>query len=141
MPILDDLGQFLQANGFGTLGVDLFLATIPQDPPGPSAPDAVLGLFEIPGMAPEHVHDIRGPAVEQAAVQCRWRGSPFGYAAIREQAGAAFRLLDSVVNQAINGVGYRQILALSSPRSLPADEWNRPTVLFEILCYRDGQAP
>src|SRR5262245_45110840 len=111
--ILDDLGLFLQANGFGTLGSSLFLGTLPQDAPGAGVQDQVLALFEIPGMPPEKTHDIVGPAVENAAIQCRWRGQPFGYAAIRTQAQAAFILLDSVVNQTINGVWYRQIMALA----------------------------
>jgi len=138
MPVLDDLGVFLQTNGFGD---DICLGFIPQDAPSSEAPDEVLALFELGGPGPELTHDIPGPAVEVAMVQCRWRGSPWGYASIRGEAGTAFRLLGSVANQEINNVFYRQILLLSSPHALPNDEWNRPTVLFEILCYRDGQSP
>lgn len=139
--ILDDLGLFLQDNGFGILGQTIFLGSLPQDAPGSDVQDAVLALFEVPSLPPEMVHDIPGPAVEQAAVQLRWRGAPWEYATVRTQAGNAFRLLGSVVNQMINGVFYRQILLLSSPHALPSDEWNRPAILFEIVCARDGQAP
>jgi hypothetical protein len=141
MPILDDLGAFLQAHGFGTLGQSIFLGSIPLDPPGSGVQDAVLGLFEIPGLPSEKVHDLLGPAVERARVQLRWRGTPYGYAAARTQAGNAFRLLETVVNQPINGVFYQQITALQSPFALPSDEWQRPSILFEIICARDGQAP
>jgi hypothetical protein len=138
--VLEEIGLFLQANGFGTLGTSIFLSLIPQDPPG-GGQDAVLGLFEVPGLGPLHTHDLLGPSVERPAVQLRWRGAPFGYAAARQQAGAAFRLLDSIVNQQINGVFYQSIQALQSPFGQPSDEWQRPFVLFEIICARDAQVP
>src|SRR5262245_20410728 len=137
MPVLDDLGKFLQDNGFGVLGTSIFLGSVPQDAPGAGVQDQILALLEAPGMPPEHVHDILGPAVEQARIQCRWRGSPHGYETARGMAGAAFTLLDSVINQTINGVFYRRIMALEGPFALPPDEWQRPIVLFEILCQKD----
>lgn len=141
MATLDDLGLFLQAHGFGTLGQTLFLGTLPEDPPGPNIPAPILGLFEVPGLPPDLTHDLLGPSVEHPSVQLRWRGAPYGYAVIRQQAGQAFRLLGSVVNQVINGVFYQQLTCLQSPHALPADEWDRPSILFEILCARDAQAP
>jgi len=141
MPILEEIGLFLQDNGFGTLGQSIFLGSLPLDPPGSGVQDAVLALFEIPSLPPELIHTLLGPAVEQAAIQCRWRGAPYGYAVARTQAGNAFRLFGTVVNQVIHGVFYRQILLLSSPHGLPQDQWNRPSIVFEMICARDGQAP
>jgi len=139
--VLDDLGVFLQDNGFGVLGQSLFLGTIPMDAPGNGVQDAILALLEAPGLPPRMTHDLRGPSVEMARIQCRWRGNPHGYEAARGMAGEAFKLLASVVNQTINGVWYQQILPLGGPFGLPPDEWNRPFVLFEILAARDAQAP
>lgn len=141
MSVLEEIGAFLQANGFGSLGTDIFLGSIPADAPGSGVQDAVLGLYEIPSLPPLHTHDLLGPSVERAMVQCRWRGAPYGYADARTKAGNAFRLLESVVNQIVGGAFYQQIVAMQSPYGVPQDEWNRPYVVFEILCVRDGQVP
>jgi hypothetical protein len=141
MPVLDDLGVLLQTAGYGILGSDICLAFIPEDAPGGESPDAVIGLFEIPSLPPEMVHDIPGPAVDCAAVQVRVRGEPHGYAAAQLKASSAWRLLASLVNTTINGVLYRQILPLGRPHGMPPDEWHRPSVVCEYMCYRDGQAP
>jgi len=141
MPVLDELGTYLQANGFGTLGQTIFLGTIPADAPGAGVQDAVLGLFEIPGLPSENTHDLLGPSVEQPHVQLRWRGAPYGYAAARTQAGNAYRLLGSVVNQVLSGAFYQQIIPMQSPYGVPPDEWNRPFLVFEVWVKRDAQVP
>jgi hypothetical protein len=140
MPILEELGTFLQAHGFGSLGVDIFLGSFPSDAPGAGVQDAILGLFEIPGLPPLLTHDLLGPSVEQAMIQCRWRGNPYDYATTRAKAGNAFRLFATVVNQTLSGVFYQQILVRDSPFGLAADEWHRPNILLNIQCLRDGQA-
>src|SRR5262245_60649227 len=48
--VLDDLGIFLQDNGFGMLGQTIFLGTLPQDSPGGGVQDQVLALLEAPGL-------------------------------------------------------------------------------------------
>src|SRR5262245_1112839 len=136
--LLEDLGLYLQQNGLGVLGQDIFLGSIPLDPPGGGVQNAVLGLFEVPGLPPSHQHDVVGPGYEQPVVQCRFRGEPFGYQATRQKAGEAFTLLDSVINQTINGTFYLWIQALQSPFSQPQDEWQRPFILFECRCARNA---
>ena|SRR5262245_21148168 len=140
MPVLDDLGIFLQDNGFGLLGQSLFLGMIPQDAPGSGVQDQILGLFEAPGLPPRNTHDLLGPSVEMARIHLRFRGAPFGYETARGMAGEAYKLLGSVVNQTINGVFYQQITVLNGPFGMPQDEWNRPFIVVEVLCARDAQA-
>jgi hypothetical protein len=134
--VLEDIGLYLQTNGLGTLGQTIFLGMLPLDQPGGGVQDAVLGLFEVPGLPPTHSHDAAGPRYEQPMVQLRFRGTPYGYQAARMQAGEAFTLLDSVVNQTINGTRYLWMQAMQSPFGQPADEWNRPFVVFEVRCAR-----
>src|ERR1043166_7924080 len=125
--VLDDLGIYLQTQGLGTLGTNIFKGRIPQDAPGTGVPDELIALFPVPGLPPEHTHDIVGPAVEQPMVQVRIRGGTTAGsdASAWTKAQQAFVALDSVRNQVINGVFYRQIMAMSSPDGrLGADQWN-----------------
>jgi hypothetical protein len=134
--VLEDIGLYLQANGLGILGQDIFLGSIPLDAPGSGVQDAVLGLFEVPGLPGERIHDSAGVSVRQPVVQLRHRGAPYGYQAVRQQAEAAHILLSAVVNQTINGTFYRQILDLQDPFGQPQDEWNRPFVICEYRCIK-----
>jgi len=71
-------------------------------------------------------------------VQVRLRGQAAqgGYAAMWTKAMTAFVLLDSVVNQTINSTFYERILALQSPFGLPDDQYNRPFLVFNVLCQK-----
>lgn len=135
--VLDDLAVLLQMEGLGTVGTNLFEGRIPQDAPG--VPDALIALFAVPGLSPEHTHDIAGPAVEQAVVQVRVRGTATqgGYAAAWQKVTQAFLALDGVHNQTVNGVYYRQIRALQSPFGLAEDESARPHLVFNVLCQKE----
>jgi hypothetical protein len=73
-------------------------------------------------------------------VRLRGRASPGGYAALWSRTTQAFLALDGRVNQMINSTWYEAIVALQSPFSLPEDEWQRPFVVFNVLCRR-GLAP
>lgn len=136
--ILDDLAMYLEAQGLGTRRVTIFAGRIPEDAPGSGVADGIIVLFAVPGLGPEHVHDIVGPAVSQPVVQVRVRGAavPGGYAAMWSTAEQAYKVLDSVRNQTINGVFYRHILALQSPFGLGEDQYNRPTLVFNVRCAR-----
>ena len=46
---LEDLGNYLQAEGLGTLGTTLFLGGLPVDAPNVSTQDAITALVETPG--------------------------------------------------------------------------------------------
>ena len=47
--ILDEIGNYLVAQGFGTLGTDLFLSQLPH------GPNILIGVLESPGGEPEFV--------------------------------------------------------------------------------------
>lgn len=46
--LLDELASYMQTNGIGTLGTDLFAGQLPE------SPDACVALYEYGGLAPEH---------------------------------------------------------------------------------------
>jgi hypothetical protein len=134
MAVLADLATFLQTQGLGTPASTILAGTIPEDVAG--APDEVMYLLETPGLAPEHVHDIIGPAVEQPVIQIRIRGRPYGYEAARAKAQQAFVALDSLVNTTLSGTAYRQVMALQSPFLLQVDDWHRPHIVFHVRCQK-----
>ena len=63
--VLEDLGQYLQAEGLGTLGTTLFLGGLPVDAPNITTSDAITALVETPGFPAEYVHDVVGVSWEQ----------------------------------------------------------------------------
>ncbi len=136
--ILDDMGVHLQGLGLGTLGTSLFKGRVPQDAPGGVVPDELIALFSVPGLPPDHTHDISGPAVEQPVVQVRVRGGtvPGAYASAWAKAYQAFLALDAVTNTTINGVFYQRIMALQSPFGQADDQYNRPFVVFHVRCVK-----
>jgi hypothetical protein len=136
--VLDDLAVYLQAQGLGTRSQTIFEGRIPSDAPGSGVADQIITLFAVPGLPPQHVHDIVGPAVDQPVVQVRVRGSAAqgGYAAMWTQAEQAYRLLDSVRNQVVNGTFYQAILALQSPFGLGEDQYQRPFLAFNVRCAK-----
>jgi hypothetical protein len=134
--VLDDLGTLLQTAGLGTLGTSLFLGSVPMDAPLVTIQDALVALIEIPGLPPIHIHNEDAPQIEQPVVQVVTRGQPYGYAAARLQAHAAFVVLDSVHNQTLSGTFYLWIQAIKSPYILRVDDLHRPVLVFDVRCAK-----
>jgi hypothetical protein len=136
--VLDDIAVYLQTQGLGTRGSTIFEGRIPPDAPGGGVADQIIALFSVPGLPPQHVHDIVGPAVEQPMVQVRVRGSAAqgGYAAMWALAEQAGRLLDSVRNLSVNGTFYLAIMLQQAPVGLPEDQYQRPSLVFHVRCTK-----
>jgi hypothetical protein len=136
--VLDDIAVFLQTQGIGTRGSTIFEGRIPPDAPGSGVADQIVTLFAVPGFPPQRVHDIVGTAVDQPVVQVRVRGSTVqgGYAAMWTVAETAYRLLDGVRNQVVNGTFYQAITVLQSPFGLGEDQYQRPFVAFNVRCAK-----
>jgi hypothetical protein len=71
-------------------------------------------------------------------LQVLTRGAPFGYAAARVKAQAAFVALASVHNQTLSGTFYLGVMAMQSPFFLKNDELNRPLIVFHIRCQKSA---
>jgi hypothetical protein len=130
--LLDDVGNYLQAQGVGTLQVDLFKGGLPMDSANAPVHDAILALIETAGLPPFHVHTQQAASFEQPVVQVLIRGEPYGYAQARLRAQAAFEALDGLANVTLGTTQYLWIQALQSPFFLRVDEAGRPVIVFNV---------
>jgi hypothetical protein len=130
--LLDDLGAHLQAQGVGTLQIDLFKGGLPMDSANAPVHDAILALIETAGLPPFHVHTQQAASFEQPVVQVVVRGNPHDYQEARLRAQAAFEALDGLANVTFGTTQYLWIQALQSPFFLRVDEAGRPVIVFNV---------
>jgi len=128
--LLDDIGDYLSSGGLGTLGTDMFLSTLPDEP------DTVISIFETGGSSPMHTMGANPPLAEFPSFQviCRARR----YDDARVLAKDADILLNGVRNRLINGVMYRWIMAQQSPFFISRDEQNREEIGCNYSVVRDS---
>lgn len=98
MTILEAVGNYLAANGHGTLGTSLFLAVLPPDP------DVVTCVYETPGYAPVQTMGAAAWAVDRPGLQVICRGAQGDYPTVRDRAEAIRALLGAVVDTTLSGV-------------------------------------
>lgn len=131
MAMLDEILGFLQAQGVGTAGADLFASMLPE------APDAVIAVYEYAGRPAEYVHEQPGPAYEQPRIQIVARASREDYASARDRAMRAYTMLGAVVNQALSGTRYLKITPLQTPFAMQTDKLARPHVGFNCEIFKE----
>ena len=120
--MLSDIGTYLQSQGIGTLGADLFLGFMPDQP------DNCIALFEYAGSPP----DLHWNG-EYPGLQVRVRNK--SYAAARIKIGEAMTALHGLHEQTLSGTRYLLIKARGSPEILKRDANNRVELFvnFEII--------
>jgi hypothetical protein len=126
MALLEDLGTYLQTEGLGTLGTDLFLGGLPVDAPNVTTQDAVTALVESPGFPAQYVHTPLGVSVEQPVCQILVRGAPYDYGGARDHAQDIYLALGKISNQTLSGTFYFWCLPLQSVFKLRDDDYARP---------------
>lgn len=99
--LLEDISAYLEQQGLGTVGVDIYRGDMPD------APDECIALYEQPGQAPEQNWDAERPGLT-----VRVRSVDRGDAASR--AYAVWKALNGLTNAALNGTEYHRIDASSS---------------------------
>ena len=124
--MLSDIGNYLQAQGIGTLGTNIFLGMIPDKP------DNCIALFEYAGSPP----DLHWNG-EYPGLQVRVRNK--SYAAARTKIGEVMAALHGLHEQTLSGTRYLLIRARGSPEILKRDNNNRVELFvnFEIIKERD----
>jgi hypothetical protein len=124
--MLSDIGTYLQSQGIGTLGADLFLGLMPDQP------DNCIALFEYAGSPP----DLHWNG-EYPGLQVRVRDK--SYAAARTKIGEAMTALHGLHEQTLSGTRYLLIKARGSPEILKRDNNNRVELFvnFEIIKERE----
>jgi hypothetical protein len=121
--LLDEIGTYLQAQGVGTVGTDLFQGLMPDDV------DAVVSIYETPGASPIYVHDdVTGIKLEQPRLAVWARGVREDYAAPRQKAEDVVTALAAVRNQTLSGTRYLRVRVTQPPFLLRRDDNDRVVI-------------
>lgn len=123
--MLREIGAYLQSQGIGTLGANLFLGLMPDQP------DNCIALFEYAGSPP----DLHWNG-EYPGLQVRVRNK--SYAAGRAKIGEVIDDLHGLHGTELCGTRYLLIKARGSPEVLKRDANNRIEMFvnFEIIKER-----
>ncbi len=127
--MIEELGDYLQTQGVGTLAEDLFLGGLPDEP------DAAVAIQEYQGEAPAFAHGTSGVNIEQRRFQVIGRGLTSTAAGVLAQGANA--VLIAVKNRILGGTYYVGIYPLQSPFPLGKDGNGR----YRFVCnYRVEKA-
>lgn len=127
--VLDEIGNYLQTNGIGTLGSTLFVGTLPD------TPDALVGLMEYGGVGPVHALGGGDAKYERPRVQVVARATT--YSAARTKIEAVYKLLHKVTNTTLSSVRYLMIEAVQSPFFLEKDGNNRVKLAVNFQVHKE----
>lgn len=124
--MLNEIGTYLQSQEIGTLGANLFLGLMPDQP------DNCIALFEYAGSPP----DLHWEG-EYPGLQVRVRNK--SYAMARAKIEQIRDLLHGLHDKKLSGTRYLLIKARGSPEVLKRDNNNRVELFvnFEIIKERD----
>lgn len=126
--ILEAVGDYLAAQGQGTLGTSLFLAMMPE------TPDACVCIYESPGLAPMETMGSAAFAVEQPGLQVISRGARGDYPGARDKAVTIRGLLAAITETTISGIHIMRISADGSLTPVGEDQNGRPMVTTNFSC-------
>lgn len=129
MTVLEAIGDYLETQGQGTLGTNLFLARMPE------SPDSCVTVFEYEGAAPMEVFRSNVTAVDMPRIQVKVRASREDYPVARDKAAAIRDLLGAITNTTISGVSLLRVRPVASILPLGFDQQDRPIVAVNFECY------
>lgn len=122
MTFLEAVGDYVQAQGEGTLGTNVFLGRMPD------SPDVCVGLFEYSGSLPEMTFGSSGIAIDRPQLQVMCRATRDDYPTARDKAVALRDLLTAVMNTTLGSFSVLRIEASGSVNPVGPDEKDRPLV-------------
>jgi predicted sugar kinase len=131
MATRDEIADFLEDAGVGTVGTTIFKGQMP------GTPDACVAVIETPGREPVHTFGSAGIAIEYPRVQIRCRGAASDYATPAAQAQTAYVALAAVANESIDGTLYHSIDPLQSPFLIEKDAKNRIVIGFNAQLTKE----
>jgi len=135
--VLEEIVAFLDSEGLGTAGTDLFTARMP------TRPDACGVIYETGGIAPDHGFGGSAVRFESPAIQVVFRGAKEDYDGPRANAKTAWTSLAGVEAQALSGTTYNWIHPLQSPFVLEAPSeknMGRWSIAFNALIEKEPTA-
>ena len=138
--LLEIIGEYIEDQGHGTFGSDLFLARMPE------APDACVGVFEYDGGVPLETMGVSGIAVDRISIQVLVRGDREDYPGARDLAAAIREDLATITNQTFTPTGGSATLVLrvrpnGSLNPLAYDANERPLISANFDCMVEVTAP
>jgi len=122
--LLDDIASYLQTNGVGTVGVDIFLGSWPV------GPNNAVAIFEYAGEPP----DLHWPG-EYPGLQVQVRNK--SYEAGRQKIEQVKNVLHGVAETVVNNHRYLLIRANQSPFFLERDENNRAVFVCNFRVIKE----
>lgn len=134
--ILESVGDFLQntSSAFGahasqgTLGTNIFLAVLPDDP------DACVAIYENAGSSPTFTMGAGGIRIDYPMLQIICRGGREDYPTTRDKAESIRILLASVLEQSVSGVHIMRVEPMGSVNLLGVDPKYRPLISVNFRC-------
>lgn len=128
--LLDDIAGYLQTQGVGIVGNDLFNGYMPDQP------DNLVALFEYAGSPMELTMGTGDPTLERPGLQVRVRNNL--YPSAKAKIEAIVDVLHGLTETVISGKRYLLIRANQSPASMGLDANNRSefVVNFSVLKER-----
>jgi hypothetical protein len=134
--ILESIGDYLQntASAFGahasqgTLGTNLFLATLPE------SPDVCTAVYENSGTPPAFTMGTGGIVIDYPMLQIISRAAKEDYPTARDKIEDIRNLLASITNVTISGVHVLRIEPMGSVNPLGIDPKQRPLLSVNFRC-------
>lgn len=133
MGLIESIGQFIEDEGLGVQGTDLFIGDMPQD-----APDTATAVVETSGTEPKFSHDINGVNYEEPSFQIYNRAE--AYATARSKGESIWIALNKQVNVTLSGSFFLRIAAVQSPFSIGRDLNHRAQIVANYNA-RKGLTP
>lgn len=127
--ILDELGAYLQTQGVGTLGTDLFTGTLPD------VPDNAVALYEYGGVSPVSTLGATNMKFERPRIQVLARATT--YSAARSKIEMIFKLLHGLANTSLSSVRYLLVEAVQSPFFMERDANNRVKLICNFQIHKE----
>jgi Bacteriophage minor capsid protein len=127
MAMVDEIADYLAANGFGTVGTNIFTFHMP------TTPDVCLSVHQF-AMGPPIITMDRTVKSEQVGLQIQSR-------ALTDQAAetnlyAVFAALAAIANVTIGSTRYQGITGKRSPEQLKIDQDNRVVFYCEFTVLK-----
>ena len=128
MTILEAVGDYLVTNGQGTLGTNLFLGVLPEDP------DSCVAVFESEGGAPVYTLGAGGIRIDAPNLQILVRSSRDDYPTARNKVDTIRQLLASLTDTTISTINIMRVEATGSVGLVGLDEKSRPIMSANFRC-------
>lgn len=126
---IEAIGTYLQAQGHGTLGTDLFIGLLP------SSPDSCVTIYEEDAGNPILTAGATAIAVDVADLRVLVRSGRDDYATGRDKAATIRTLLSAITDQTLSGIKIIRCAPASSVVPYGSDESDRPTFLVKFRVH------